>query len=421
MPNLAVSEEHPAGDVIYHDIVPVYRDVRLFVQKIKLIASQYGLSVYWIIRTCFLGSARRWSEIREEELENTKFNDFCQALLNRFDKEYEPERQEQALLKHQAEEARLAKERAAAEAFVCRRCPAKYPSNTQLHKHIDEHHTKSAKPITTPAPAPAPSDTQDHKTPTPPPPPKEPLTMSPPVVILDQTPIAPPAKPVQITAPITPPSTPVTSPQITWAAIAAKPAIPIVSLPTPPPSPPQTPVLLHRKPYMTMDDLFAKFAGKIKKNSPGTIQENASSPALRQMHITSYYKPAKSPKSPKSSKSKVFTISPSSAPAKPLPANHTARTPDYHRLAPKHHIIKAHCSSHTCRFCNGTFASNNALHRHLRLAHLVPKPKQPSENSALHGRMPQAKLSVFRGHTTHCINNPASPASRQPLRTNRVA
>ena len=288
-PDTPVSQHAPAGGVVRDEFGPLFRDVRLFVQHLKLVASQHGPSVYWIIHTCFMGSAKRWynQTLRKKKLENSKFNDFCQALLDRFDKEYEPQRQQQA------KEARIAKEqaeaKARAEAFACRRCPAKYPSNTQLHKHIDEHHAKKPKDTKSEVPIPA----QDHKTPSPPPP-QAPLTISPPTVILNQAPTSP------ITAPITPPVTPVTSPQITWAAIAAKPAI--KPPPTPPPSPPQTPVHLHAmpskqsKPYMTIDDLFAMFAGKRFRKSVDTIRKKIPSPAPRQTNITSYFKPASSRK-----------------------------------------------------------------------------------------------------------------------------
>ena len=68
------------------------------------------------------------------------------------------------LLHHQAEKARLVKKRAEQQqaeqarvareqkearltTFACRRCSAKFPSNTKLHNHVqDHHHKKSTKP-----------------------------------------------------------------------------------------------------------------------------------------------------------------------------------------------------------------------------------------------------------------------------------
>ena len=166
--------------------------------------------------------------IREDSIDS-----FCDSLIERFEytaKEREANftrviegleannrrHDEELACKKQQEEARIAKEQAEAktkaEAFACRRCPAKYPSNTQLHKHIDEHHTKKpkdtkseistptseAKPAIPEAPkpnhqTPATSITQNHKTPSP----------------------SPPKEPLNAPAPITPPATPITSPKIT--------------------------------------------------------------------------------------------------------------------------------------------------------------------------------------------------------------
>ena len=54
--------------------------------------------------------------------------------------------------------ARIAKEKAArliAEAFACRRCPAKFASNIKLHDHVRTKHTKkSASFISLTSPAP---------------------------------------------------------------------------------------------------------------------------------------------------------------------------------------------------------------------------------------------------------------------------
>lgn len=56
--------------------------------------------------------------------------------------------QEQSLQKEAHEtKARLREEKAmikAAEDFQCRRCSAKFPSNTELHEHEREHHAKES-------------------------------------------------------------------------------------------------------------------------------------------------------------------------------------------------------------------------------------------------------------------------------------
>lgn len=174
---------------------------------------------------------------------------------------------QQALRAEEArkEHAQQAEAKALAEAFACRRCPAKFPSNTKLHEHIRNHHTK--KPS---AAAPIP--------------------------------------------PVTPSVTPVTSPKLSWAAIAFIPAtlkpsrlpIPISKAPAgptlascAPPTPPQTPLLQQRpvlqppaKAHLTIHDLFAMFDGKPPRKSMNTIQISPPSPSSRQTRITAYFKPA---------------------------------------------------------------------------------------------------------------------------------
>ena len=165
-----------------------------------------------------MNSVKKWYNliVRKRKLENSKFNEFCEILLNRFDKKYESQRQQQA------EEARIAKKQAEAKAraeiFACKRCSIKYSSNTQLHKHIDEHHIKKFKNIKfeistsvftsslTSLSASIISVIQDHKTSSSPPS-KELLTISLSAVILNQASIT--------SASITSFATSITSPQIT--------------------------------------------------------------------------------------------------------------------------------------------------------------------------------------------------------------
>ncbi|KAG6993888.1 hypothetical protein G7Y79_00049g084480 [Physcia stellaris] len=61
------------------------------------------------------------------------------------------ERVQQQKERAEAEAVRIAKEQQEAEqarleAFACRRCPAKFPSNTKLHIHVQDHHQKTEKP-----------------------------------------------------------------------------------------------------------------------------------------------------------------------------------------------------------------------------------------------------------------------------------
>ena len=44
--NMPVLKDTSADDVIQYDDISLYRDVRLFVRKIKHVASQHDLSVY---------------------------------------------------------------------------------------------------------------------------------------------------------------------------------------------------------------------------------------------------------------------------------------------------------------------------------------------------------------------------------------
>lgn len=51
-------------------------------------------------------------------------------------------------------ERRAAGQKARDEAFACRRCSAKFPTNTKLHERIVDHHAKPS--VTTAAPVAAP-------------------------------------------------------------------------------------------------------------------------------------------------------------------------------------------------------------------------------------------------------------------------
>ena len=55
------------------------------------------------------------------------------------------ERQKQQrllVMEERDREEQLAKQKVREEVFFCRRCPAKFPSNSKLHKHVAERHTK---------------------------------------------------------------------------------------------------------------------------------------------------------------------------------------------------------------------------------------------------------------------------------------
>ena len=184
----------------------------------------------------------------------------------------EQQRAEQARLAKEAEETRLEKERL--EAFACRRCPAKFPSNTKLHEHIRNHHAKKPKAAALPTPS------------TPP------------------TPPTLPAKPIPFAAPSMPPQMPLTPPL------------------TPPTILPAKPLATPKKAYLTMDDLFAMFTEKAmplglihhqgNKLPPYHWQPNNRAPSTSQTRITSYFLPM----SPKTSRKLDSNRQSSSAAAK---------------------------------------------------------------------------------------------------------
>ena len=107
---------------------------------------------------------------------------------------------------------------------------------------------------------------------------------------------------------------------------------------TPPPTRPQTPVISHQKSpksYMTMEDLFAMFAGKRSRKSLDYIHKRMRSPMPGQAKITSYFKPAgqPNPTSANSFKPSPLTSCPRPAPRASSPANQVARTPQYQHIA----------------------------------------------------------------------------------------
>ena len=148
----------------------------------------------------------------------------------------------------------LAKQKAKDEAFSCRRCAAKFPSNSKLHKHVAERHTRKLS-----------------------------VLQSTVELAASKLPTAPLATP--------PASTPSTTPKLSYAAVAKSAKSTKASLPTPPASPhpkisyatlaestsksTSPPVPSHIKPkasttprnYMTMEDLFRRFS---PTNTPTT-------------------------------------------------------------------------------------------------------------------------------------------------------
>ena len=211
---------------------------------------------------------------------------------------------------------------------ACRRCPAKFPSNTKLHIHVQDHHQKKAEKPTSEAATPTPSEAAMHTpsetampTPFATPPPSEPaLVLTPPNTPSKSSfkpshPMTPPPTPPL--AEIATPATPIATPKkaISWAEIASRSVIAPkpsrLPIPTPksvpkrtetapntcPPTPAATPLpkptLKHQKPYLTIHDLFEMFAEKPKIKGLVRTKKRASSPKFSyQARITSYFKPA---------------------------------------------------------------------------------------------------------------------------------
>ena len=103
------------------------------------------------------GSRCMQARILRQRVEQAASFEQTRRILQRLAAEQQAWQAEQARRKQQ-EQARLATEqqqaekaRKLAEAFACRRCPAKFPSNTKLHEHVRNHHAKKLKPASAPA------------------------------------------------------------------------------------------------------------------------------------------------------------------------------------------------------------------------------------------------------------------------------
>ena len=200
------------------------------------------------------------------------------------------------------EKARIqAEEAARLEAFSCRRCPAKFASNTKLHEHVRDHHTKSASP--TPPASSTLSLSSIKSIETPPTklassskaaPPKPSLSAITSIQIAPAS-STPPSKAASSSKPASssksaPPLTPPATPPKTWAAVASKPASKPASIAspfTPPPTPPEAPLQTRQnhiqKPlrsYLIVHDLYRMF--HVKKPP-------------HQTRITSFFKPVIEP------------------------------------------------------------------------------------------------------------------------------
>ena len=189
-----------------------------------------------------------------------------------------------------------------ARKHACRRCSAKFPSNTKLHDHVRDHHTRkptneNTPPTVTLATSPTPPTSPPSAPSAPVSPPQTPVAKPSAPATLSLSPITPIAFASPSPAPASPPA-PTTTPRkpISWAEIASlpKPTKPSrlprltvkYGLPTPPPSPvllpqeptnqitkrPSTPAV---RPYLTMEDLYTMFHEKPRPSSFNVSHTNS--------------------------------------------------------------------------------------------------------------------------------------------------
>ena len=272
---------------------------------------------------------RKWDDLRVgiRKIQESFRRERRQREQARIEEETREKTREQE--QQQAEQARLLQEaadrieKARQEAFACRRCPAKFPSNTKLHKHVEDHHVKKPTASPTPPSSPIPNIAE----PTPPATPKPTASeVSPKQAMPTSPPSSPPSSPIPSLAAASPPA--VSTPR------PSRLPIPIARLPpTPPPTPPQVSISRpQKKTYMTVDDLFRMFAERSKpiglynrqsrrifSLTSGTCSHRTSktsatpatpaTPAKRQTttqtRITSYFSPTALPAA-KSTKTEVL-------------------------------------------------------------------------------------------------------------------
>ena len=333
--DLRINNETFDGDIIYFEDWRVFRSVKLFIQQVKYVEARDDISVGCILDFCLSGDAERWFEILSlkeiDSFKNGSLKSFYSQLMSLFDENIK------------VEEARIAKEKA--EAFACRRCPAKFSSNIKLHEHVRTKHAKKFSVATSSTSSISPSSVTSSTT-----------------------------------------STTTSRKPISWAEIASRPKLSFTTpsrlsrltikfgLSTSSPSS----VLLHQKSvnsmtnrffitrfktsYLTVQNLYIRFHDKFRPLSLIIIQNSLSSASpsgmrIRQTRITSYFKSAvnkstnqiKLASNRKHADLKVFV--------KSTWIGHLASSNSYDS-----HFIK---SLHICRRCTQQFISENMLHRHL--------------------------------------------------------
>ena len=288
-----------------------------------------------------------------------------QAVVQSMKIEQKRLEEQQEIERQKVEEARIAKVKA--EAFACRRCPAKYPSNTKLHEHVRNHHAKKSKPAISSVATPPSTSPQSIVALSSTPPPStsshsiaslsdisNPVTTSKPqqtVVALPDTPpptpshsiISSPSTSKRVSSPTSSKRSPLSDSAPEFVSKRSGNA-PLCSLTSP-----STPAFMRStspfiksafatltKPYLTIIDLFSMFAGKSMRAKLFPSQNNPSSPGIsasRQARITFYFLPTSASKSTKFEASTAVhapmkqsaRATPSRSPFRPSPFSSSTR------------------------------------------------------------------------------------------------
>ena len=140
--DLPVNDQYLAENTITIHTRIVHRDVNCFLKSMTraIKIERFDINARLLAHYCLQGSAYMWFFEFSSSLQKYLTQDLdilCKKLVEIFESKEQKQR-----IQQQAEEVRIAKERA--EVFACRRCSVKFSSNTKLHQHIQNHHQKKS-------------------------------------------------------------------------------------------------------------------------------------------------------------------------------------------------------------------------------------------------------------------------------------
>ena len=323
----ARSKRHPNASIKSTETTP-FKNAVDFNKSVKL-ASKFVKSQNNKPDALQNGKLEKLNEIKQLSSAFRTVVQSMKAEQKRLEEQQEIERQK-------IEEARIAK--AKAEAFACKRCPAKYPSNTKLHEHVRNHHAKKSKSAISSVATSSSTSPQSIVVLSPTPPPSTPphsiaflfdisnlVTTSKPqqtIVVLSNTSsstsshsiISPPSTSKRVFSPTSSKRSSLSNSASEFVSKRSENAslCSLTSSSTPAfmrstPSFIKSTFATPTKPYLTIIDLFNMFAGKSMRAKLFPSQNSPSSPGIsapRQARITSYFLPTSAPKS---TKSEAFT------------------------------------------------------------------------------------------------------------------